>query len=44
MFCLLAILPLSRVLHLRDQWVTFPWAGARRALGLAVMIVFVSPR
>ena len=41
MFCLLGILPLTRLLHPPEMWVTFPWrAGGRRALSFTVMGVF----
>ena len=42
MFCILAILPLTRLLHPPGEWVTFPWkaAGRRRLLHASVMGIF----
>jgi hypothetical protein len=42
MFCILAILPLTRLLHPPHEWVTFPWKerGGRVLLNASVMGVF----
>jgi hypothetical protein len=42
MFCLLSVLPLSRLLHPRNEWITFPWRerGTRRLVTAAVLYTF----
>jgi hypothetical protein len=42
MFCILAILPLTRLLHPPREWVTVPWRdpGARRLRSASVMALF----